>query len=229
VTAAPLTGQTAVVTGASRGIGRAVADELQRAGAGVVRLSRTQRGAGALACDVTDPDAVQRAAERVLKDSGAPDVLVNAAGTFLLKPLVDTTPGEFAEQLASNLTGPFAIVRAFLGAMLKKGRGVIVTIGSVADHQALPGNAAYGAAKHGVRGLHGVLTRELEGSGVRATLISPGPVDTAMWDAIDPDAREGFTKRADMMKPQDVAEAVVWVVTRPRHVVVKELVLEPVR
>ncbi|MFI5279840.1 MAG: SDR family oxidoreductase [Gemmatimonadales bacterium] len=230
----PLAGQLAVVTGASRGIGLAIAEELQSAGAHVVRLARSLRDTGGerrteISCDVSDPASVARAAERVLKERGAPDVLVNAAGSFLLKPLVETTPQEFAEQLATNLAGPFAVLRAFLGAMVAKGRGLVVTIGSVADHTAFPGNAAYGASKHGLRGLHGVLRAELAGSGVRTALIAPGPVDTEMWDPVDPDRREGFTLRKDMLRAEDVAEAVLWVATRPAHVTVPELLIEPRR
>jgi NADP-dependent 3-hydroxy acid dehydrogenase YdfG len=234
VTAPPLAGQLAVVTGASRGIGLAIAEELQAAGAHVVRLARSLRDTAGerrtdLACDVTIPASVARVAARVLAERGAPDILVNAAGTFLLRPLAETAPEEFAEQLATNLAGPFAVLRAFVAPMMARGRGLVVTIGSVADHTSFPGNAAYGAAKHGLRGLHGVLAAELAASGVRATLIAPGPVDTELWDAIDPDTRAGFTRRRDMLRAEDVAEAVLWAATRPAHVVIPELHIEPRR
>jgi NADP-dependent 3-hydroxy acid dehydrogenase YdfG len=229
-----LAGRTAVVTGASRGIGLAVAEELQAAGAHVVRLARSLRDTGEsrrtdLACDVTDPAQVTRSAVRVLKDRGAPDILVNNAGGFLLKPLADTTPEEFAGQLRDNLAGPFLVLRAFLPAMLARGTGHIVTIGSVADHRPYPHNAAYAASKFGLRGLHEVLVEEIAGSGLRATLVSPGPVDTELWDPIDPDAREGFTPRAAMLRVEDVAEAVGFAVTRPPHVAIPVLLIEPQR
>lgn len=228
----PLFGRTAVVAGASRGIGLAVADELGAAGAHVVRLARSLVDADAerrtdLRCDVGDPRSVERMAKRVLDAHGAPDIVVNAAGVFLVKPLADTTPDEFRDQLSANLIGPFLVLRAFLPAMVQRGSGLVVTIGSVADHTSFPGNAAYGAAKAGLRGLHGVLEKELRKSGVRATLVSPGPVDTTIWDAVDPDSKPGFTPRARMLKAEDVAEAVLFVATRRDGVHIPELHIEP--
>ena len=231
---APLVGRLAVVAGASRGIGLAIAEALQTAGAHVVRLARSFQDAESdrrtdLACDLAKPEAVARAASRVLEMRGAPDLLVIAAGSFLLKPLTETTAAEFAQQIESNLTGPFAVLRAFIGPMRERGSGLVITIGSIADHLPLPGNAAYAASKFGLRGLHGVLAAELAGTGVRATLVAPGPVDTELWDAVDPDTRPGFTKRRDMLRAEDIAEAVLFVATRPAHVVIPELFIEPRR
>jgi len=232
--APPLAGRTAVVTGASRGIGLAVAEELQAAGAHVVRLARSLRDTGAdrrtdLACDVTDPAQVARATERVLEDRGAPDIVVNNAGGFLLKTIVATGPDEFLAQLRDNLAGVFLVLRGFLPGMLARGAGHVVTIGSVADHVGFPENGAYAASKFGVRGLHEVLLAEIAGTGLRATLLSPGPVDTELWDPVDPDARAGFTPRRDMLRAEDVAEAVRFVVTRPPHVAIPEVRIEPRR
>ncbi len=228
----PLSGRTAVVSGASRGIGLAIAEALQAAGAHVVRLARSLAdtegdGRTDLTCDVADAGAVARMARRVLDARGAPDILVNAAGVFLISPLAETTPEAFGAQLAGNLVAPFLVLRAFLPAMVGRGRGLLVTIGSVSDHEAFPGNAAYGAAKSGLRGMHAVLAKELRGTGVRATLLSPGPVDTAIWDSVDPDGTPGFTKRAQMLKAGDVAEAVLFVATRRDQVAIPELHIEP--
>lgn len=233
MTAPPLAGRLAVVTGSSRGIGLAIAEALQDAGAHVVRLARSLRDAGTerrtdIACDVSQPASVAAAAGKVLKDRGAPDILVNAAGTFMLKPLADTTPDEFQEQLATNLAGPFAVLRVFTGPMVARKQGLVVTVGSIADHATFPGNAAYSAAKFGLRGLHGVLAEELRGTGVRTCLLAPGPVDTDLWDPVDL-SRPGFTARRDMLRAEDVAQAVLFVATRPGHVVIPELHIEPRR
>lgn len=230
----PLFGRVAVIAGASRGIGLAIAEELQGAGAHVVRLARSLRSGEHdrrtdLRCDVTKPDEVARAARAALKARGAPHVLVLNAGAFLISPLTETSPEQFAEQLTGNLVAPFLVLRAFLRPMVERGSGLVVTVGSVADRRAFPGNAAYGASKFGVRGLHGALAEELAGTGVRATLLSPGPVDTELWDPIDPDARPGFTKRRDMLRAEDIAAAVLFLATRPERVAIPELQIEPRR
>ena len=107
--------------------------------------------------------------------------------------------------------------------MRARGSGTVVTVGSIADRATFPENGAYAASKHGLRALHEVLRAELRGSGVRAVLVSPGPVDTPLWDAVDPDSREGFTPRAAMLAAEAVADAILYVVTRPAGVNVDEL------
>jgi NAD(P)-dependent dehydrogenase (short-subunit alcohol dehydrogenase family) len=227
-----LAGKVALVTGASRGIGLAISHALGDAGARVIRVSRTLIPAADpagldLACDVTDVAAVERMAARVKESAGVPDLVVNNAGSFLLAPIEATSPAAFLEQLSANLAGPFLVARAFLPGMRARGSGRLITIGSIADHVGFPGNAAYAAAKFGVRGFHEVLREELKGSGVLSTLVSPGPTDTSVWDPVDPDSREGFIPRARMLRPADVAEAVCWVAGRPSHVDVDWLRLGP--
>jgi len=111
--------------------------------------------------------------------------------------------------------------------MRESGTGRLITIGSIADHRAFPDNSAYGASKAGLRGLHEVLREEYRGSGVLLTLVSPGATDTAAWDHVDPDNREGFIPRARMLRPEDVANAVAWVASLPKHVDVDWLRLGP--
>lgn len=227
-----LAGRVAVVTGASRGIGRAVIEELEREGARVVAAARSLEPAitaTRLDCrvDTTSSDDVDRLAREATAAFGPPDLVVSNAGDFLLAGFEATSPEQLAAQLAVNLEGPFRVARAFLPMMRARGRGRLITIGSIADHRAFAGNAAYGAAKGGLRALHEVLREEYRGSGVLLSLVSPGPTDTSSWDRYDPDHREGLTPRHRMLRPADVAEAVVWIATRPDRVDVDWLRLNP--
>jgi NADP-dependent 3-hydroxy acid dehydrogenase YdfG len=230
-----LAGRTALVTGASRGIGLSCARALAGAGARVAMLARSEHALRAasgeigpqavpIVADVAQPEAVSRAARSVADAFGdAPDIIVNNAGLFILAPLEATSPEEFARTLRTNLVAPFTIVHAFLPRMRARRSGHLVTIGSVADRNALPENAAYAASKFGLRALHEVLRAELRGSGIRASLVSPGPVDTPLWDPVDPDRRPGFTPRRSMLSADAVADAVLYVLTQPSDANVDEL------
>lgn len=230
-----LQGRTALVTGASRGIGAAVARRLAASGARVALLARSKEALGALAeeigggavgiaCDVRDTVTLARALDQ-LPDliGGPPEILVNNAGAFFISPAHDTSVAAFTDTLAVNLTAPFAVVHAMLPSMRSAGAGHVVSIGSIADRNTFAGNGAYAASKYGLRALHEVLRAELRGTGIRVSLVSPGPVDTGLWDAIDPDAQPGFTPRAEMLTPEAVAEAVFFVVTAQPSLNVDEL------
>ncbi|HEU5303961.1 MAG TPA: SDR family oxidoreductase [Gemmatimonadales bacterium] len=228
-----LAGRVALVTGASRGIGAAVARALAGEDAKVIRVARSLADAGSdrfedLRCDLTDPGQVSRLSSRVLAEHGPPDIIVSNAGAFLLRPLERTEPADLDLQLAVNVKASFYVARAFLPVMRQAGQGSFITVGSVADHVGFPGNSAYGASKYGLRGLHESLLAEYRDSGVRLTLVSPGPTDTSVWDPIDPDHREGLPSRAEMLRPGDVAEAILFVATRPPHVLIDWLRLGPV-
>ncbi len=230
-----LAGRSAVVTGASRGIGYAIAAALTAAGVrtwliarNADRLHTAARALGSHAfthpCDVSDGDAVARAASDIAEAlDGAPDFVINNAGLFPLMSIEATSVDTFEDTMNVNVVAPFRVVRAFLGDMRTRGTGHIVTIGSVADRTTFPENGAYAASKHAQRAFHEVLRQELRGSGVRATLVSPSPTDTDIWDPVDPDNRDGFPPRALMLRPDDVADAVLWSLTRPVHVNVDEL------
>ena len=231
----PLVGRTALVTGASRGIGAATARRLALSGARVALLARSEDALTALAreiggdavvitCDVRRPDAAAMA-QVALAALGveAPDILVNNAGVFFVTPAHETSTEAFRDTVEINLTAPFGFVRAFLPAMRRRASGHVVTVGSIADRTAYPGNAAYAASKFGLRALHEVIRAELKGTGVRASLVSPGPVDTPLWDAVDSAQREGHTPRSEMLSAAAVADAVHYAVSTPAAVNIDEL------
>ncbi len=228
----PLEGRLAVVTGASRGIGAASAAALAAAGATVVRLSRslpegTHGPYRDVRADLGRVEEVVRASTRILNEWGTPAVVVQNAGLFLLKAFEATEPGELDQHLALNVRAPFLLAQGLLPAMRGTGAGLHITIGSICDHLGFAENAAYTVTKFGVRGLHEALAAEYRGSGVRFSLISPGATDTPIWDPFDPDARPGFLRRALMLRPEDVADAVVFVATRPPQATVEWLRLVP--
>lgn len=237
-----LSGTQALVTGASRGIGRAVARVLAMAGAEVYAVARGLPGLESLVaevkslapgaagplhvlqCDLRQVQDVHRTVVPVLEGMAQrPTLLINNAGVFPLAPIVDTSPDVFAATIDSNLVAPFRVLHVLLRPMREAGRGHVVTIGSVADRRTFGGNAAYAASKFGARALHEVLREELGGTGVRATLVAPSATDTPIWDPIDPDNTPGLPPRAAMLRPDDVADAVLWAVTRPPHVNIDEV------
>jgi NADP-dependent 3-hydroxy acid dehydrogenase YdfG len=220
-----LAGASVLVTGATGGIGRAVAERVAEAGGQLHLLSRTASSLESLArgtggrtwlADLTD-DADTWSALYALSETlgGPPNAVVNAAGIFQLAKAAETSVMAFDQSLAMNLRGPFLVVRALLPGMLQRGSGRIVNIGSVAGRRAFPGNAAYSAAKFGLRGLHEVLVEELRGTGVSATLVEPTATNTKLWDPLDPDGRDDLPSRSEMLEPDAVADAVVFALTRP--------------
>ena len=209
---------------------------LARGGAHVALVARDEasldRVAGeignaafAVRCDVTDESSVLHMARKVESAlGGVPDIIVNNAGVFRVARLDAMPTGLFTDVIGTNLVGPFLVLRAFIEELRRRGSGHIVTIGSIADRAIFPENGAYAPAKHALRALHEVLREELRGSGVRATLISPGSVDTAMWDDVtfEGESRTAPT-RGVMLRPDDVAAAVLYALTQPQAVNVDEL------
>ena len=230
-----LGGKTAVVTGASRGIGAGIAEALGSQGVRVALVARNEaklkeraariKGSISVTCDVSDPKSVEQATRRIAGElNGAPDILVNNAGVFSVAVIEETTAETFIETINTNLVGPFLFVHAFLGDMKKRKGGHIVTIGSISDRTIYTGNAAYSAAKFGLRAVHEVLRAELRGTGVRTSLISPAATDTEMWDSVtvtDPVANP-HSKRP-MLDPDDVVRAVMFAISQPERVNVDEL------
>lgn len=231
-----LAGQAAIVTGAGRGIGRAVALALAAEGAAVTLAARTRReladvaaevreaGGQALAVptDVSQAEAVDAMVEQTLAAAGRIDLLVTAAGAASFGPLAASKPADWDAMLAVNLRGTMLCCRAVLPAMLRQRRGTIITVASIAATRALAGCAVYAATKAGVAAFSRSLAEELRSEGVRVGVIAPGAVDTALWDAIP-----GGPDRTRMLRPEDVARAVMLMATLPPHASLEDLTLLP--
>ncbi len=231
----PLADRRALVTGASSGIGAATARALAAAGAEVWlvarRLERLQALASelgrahAVALDVCDAAAVQ---ERL---AGLPiDILVDNAGLALgLDKLSDGDPAEWSRVIDTNVKGVLHVTRAVLPGMLRHKRGDVLLIGSVAGRQVYPGGGVYCASKHAVRALYEALRLEHVGSGVRFTTVDPGMVGSTEFSRIrlrgDEAKARAVYQGVDPLQPEDVAEALLWALTRPAHVNVGEIVL----
>ncbi len=208
---AELAGRVAVITGAGRGLGRAIATALAKAGATVVLTGRRAAPleaaveairadggrAGALACDVTCEEAVRALAETVRRWHGRTDILVNNAGINVRKPVTEFTLAEWRSVLDTNLTGAFLMCREFVPLMRGRGYGRILNLTSIMSHVALPGRTAYAASKAGLLGLTRALALELAAEGITVNGISPGPIATEMNRPIleNPELSARFTAR----------------------------------
>jgi NADP-dependent 3-hydroxy acid dehydrogenase YdfG len=231
--------RTAVVTGASSGIGAATARHLAAAGFhGFCAARREDRvsalaeeiGGTAVRCDVTSPEDVQALAERV---GPRLDVLVNnAGGAFGSGPVAQADADEWRRMYEVNVIGLMQVTRALLPALVASGAGVILNVGSTAGRIAYEGGAGYTAAKHGTQVVTETLRLELWDQPVRVCEIAPGMVRTDEFALVrfDGDREKADAVYAGVAEPltaDDIADAITWMVTRPAHVNVDELVIRP--
>jgi short-subunit dehydrogenase len=214
-----LAGEVAIVTGASSGIGAATAKELARRGAAVVLAARRAdlleaqaqavRAAGgealAVRTDVADAAQLAQLAQRATATFGRVDILVNNAGASWSRPLASTPPDELVGLLEVNLLAAMLLTRALLPGMVDRGHGAIVSVGSLSGRVAM--EPLYSASKYGLRGFSLALRRQLRGSGVSVSLVSPGNVRTAMTAHV----------QARLPEPEIVARAIAELVVRPRR------------
>jgi 3-oxoacyl-[acyl-carrier protein] reductase len=227
--------QVAVVTGAGRGIGRAIAIELGRLGAKVVLVSRNAGeleeagraiglNASVFPTDVRKKDALQRLFEQVAAAVGPVDILVNAAGLGIFGSVADFKDEDFETLIETNLRGIFFTCRYVLPTMIERKRGHIINIASIAGKVGSANRAVYCASKFGVVGFTESLAEEVRQYGIRASIICPGSTDTRF----SPSETAGKV-RERMLQPADVAHAVRMIVTQEPNSFISEIIMRPTK
>lgn len=231
------TEKTCVVTGATEGIGRAVAGALASRGARLAICARTTgsvervvaelRASGATVaggtCDVSEEQSVAAFAALVHAELGPVDVLINNAGLAYFVPVAEMRTADFDRIMAVNVRGTFLMTRAFLPDMLGRRRGHIVNIASLAGRNPVPNGAAYAAAKHAVLGFSKSLFAEVRTHGVRVTAICPGSVVTPFFEK----SGAPLARPQAKLQPEDVAETVIAALLLPERALVSELDIRP--
>ncbi|EOD8448007.1 SDR family oxidoreductase [Staphylococcus aureus] len=228
-----LTDKIAVVTGAGSGIGEAIATLLHEEGAKVVLAGRNkdklQNVANQLAqdsvkvvpTDVTNKEEVDELMKIAQQTFGGLDIVINSAGQMLSSKITDYQVGEWDSMIDVNIKGTLYTAQAALPTMLEQSSGHLINIASISGFEVTKSSTIYSATKAAVHTITQGLEKELAKTGVKVTSISPGMVDTAITAAYNPSDR----KKLD---PQDIAEAVLYALTQPKHVNVNEITVRPV-
>lgn len=228
------TGQVALITGAGRGIGRAIAVALAAQGIRCMLTARTPDGLVATAhaidatggdvhtfvADLVDPVAPDAILTETIRHYGSLDILVNNAGVLLIKPFEECTIDDFDRMMAINLRAPFALTHAALPYLKHSTAGAVINIASASGKRFYPQQSIYCASKHGLMGLNKVLAAELRAYGIRVHAICPGGVATEMTST-----QRADWHTADLMAPEDIAEAVSFVLALSPRATVDELPL----
>jgi NADP-dependent 3-hydroxy acid dehydrogenase YdfG len=246
----PLKGTVALVTGASSGIGETTALTLARAGADVAIVARRRdrldalagrlRDEGAtvlvIAADITSQEQAQAAVERTVSELGRLDTLVNNAGMMLLGPVVDAPLAEWERMIKINVEGLLYCAHAALPHLLAAAQdgsrkiADMVNISSVAGRVARSGSGVYNLTKHGVGAFSESLRQEVTGRHVRVSVVEPGAVATELRSHNRPEIQEQIAERfgeIEILKAQDIADAIAYIVTRPSHVSINEILIRP--
>lgn len=228
-----LSSRVAVVTGGSEGIGRSVAEALAAAGASVALTSRSAERARAVAaeidgaspgrvigigCDVRDPEACQALVDATVEAFGDLHILVNNAGLGIFKPIQEMTLEEFRAQIDTNLSGVFYSTKAALPRLRAADDAWIINIGSLASRNAFTGGVGYNASKFGLLGMTEAMMLDLRYEGIRTSIIMPGSVNTDFGPHGD---------RPWAIRPEDVAEAVLQLLSYPGHTLVSRVEMRP--
>jgi NADP-dependent 3-hydroxy acid dehydrogenase YdfG len=245
-----LEGTVALVTGASSGIGEATARALAGSGAAVALVARrrerldqlageiTGNGGRALVLetDVTQRDQAEKAVERAVSELGRLDIVINNAGVMLLGPIVGAPVEEWERMVHLNLLGLLYTAHAALPHLLKAAEGSprrvadLVNISSVAGRVVREGSGVYNLTKHGVGAFSESLRQEVTTRHVRVSLVEPGAVNTELSSHLRPEIAEQAMQRfghIERLESEDIADAIHYIVTRPRHVAINEVLVRP--
>lgn len=231
-----LVGKSILVTGASSGIGKATAKLLAAQGARVILAARSfdrlqalakQIGAFPIACDVTSLDSVKEMVDASLRHCGKLDALFANAGVYLSGEVKDGMPGDWSQLIDVNVKGVMNSVHAVLPGMLAQGSGDILVCSSISGHQAIHWEPVYSASKHAVQSFVHGLRRQLINKGIRVGAVAPGMVLNELWGIHDEAEIQRRAELGEGLRSEDVAEAVLFMLTRPSNVTIRDLVMLP--
>lgn len=232
-----LTDKVIWVTGAGRGIGKAIAEAFGREKAIVALSSRTaeeiqsvsesikEKGGKAypFPCDVASETDVKNTFDKIKNSAGEINILINNAGVARFKPIIETSSEDWDWMMNINLKGAFLCTKVVFPAMIEQKAGHIVNISSIAGIQPFPSSSAYCSSKYGMMGLTAVTREEAREHNIKVTAVLPGSVDTSIFDNIDMDF-----DRTKMMLPEDIARTVILACKQSQNTVVEDIILRPI-
>ena len=232
-----LQNKVAIITGASRGIGKAIAMAFAQEGADLALVARNVQQLEEVAAnireigrdclivqtDVTEEEQIKQAVVKIVEHFGKVDILVTNAGVGLCKSIRETSLDEWNNVLNVNLTGTFLFSREVLGVMAERGQGQIINISSDVGKRTVPKQSAYCASKFGVHAFSDVLAKEVRKLGIKVGVISPGMTDTTFNDT-----EQGAEEKKGWLRASDVADAAVYMASLPRRALIDEIELHPI-
>jgi ribitol 2-dehydrogenase len=233
-----LNGKIAIVTGASSGIGRAVAYELAKHGVKQVLTARSKDRLVALAddldteaiivaADMTSPKDIRSIVEQTIAEFGRIDILLANAGIYISGDIIVGEPDAWDQLISTNVTGVFRLVHAVLPHLVSQRSGDILVTSSISGHQAIQWEPIYSASKHAIQSFVHGLRRQLLTSGIRVGAVAPGMVLNELWGMIDPVEIDRKVEQGAGLRSEDVAEAITFMLTRPQNVTIRDLVMLP--